>query len=341
MLNVGLIGIGFMGRTHMTQYLRLEREGFPLRLTSICDVDAKKFQGIFTEGNIHNPSTQFDFSPYRLYNEVDRMLEEERLDMVDISLPTYLHAEVALKALRQGVHVLCEKPMALTTGEGEAMIEAAREYGKKLMIAQVLRFWPEYEYLKETVAGGRYGKVLSAYFFRGGNPPVWTYNDWMVLENTSGGGMLDLHIHDIDMVNWLFGIPGSVATIARSVLPGSAYDIISTNYTYPDGKVVNSQIDRSLQGDFGFEMAFRVNFEGGNLVYDKRVLKDNPKDGKGFVPELSQDSGYYREIKYFAEAVMHDRPLDRSAPEDTLVSLRIAEAEKRSADQEGSPVRIA
>ncbi|MFK7693986.1 Gfo/Idh/MocA family protein [Paenibacillus sp. HJGM_3] len=341
MLKVGLVGLGFMGRAHLKNYVRLQEEGFPIQVTAICDTDSRKFQGYFTEGNMQVASTEFDFSGYAQYTDYSRMLQEEELDFVDIALPTFLHKSTAIAALRRGLHVMCEKPMALNTQEGREMIEAAEQAGKKLMIAQCLRFWPEYEYLKETVESGRYGKVLAASFFRGGNPPKWTHEDWMVLEDKSGGGMMDLHIHDIDMVNWLFGKPESVTTLARHVLPGSAYDIISTNYKYPDHKVVNCQVDRVLHGDFGFEMSFRVNFEGGNLVFEKRGLKDYPKDGKGFSPELSADTGYYREIRYFAEAVMNDTPIEKSAPEDTWVSLQIAEAEKLSAESDGASVSVA
>ncbi|CAG7618192.1 Gfo/Idh/MocA family protein [Paenibacillus allorhizosphaerae] len=341
MLKIGLIGLGYMGRMHFSCYKKLEEASADARLTAICDGDALKFQGIFAGGNIQVPSGQFDFSPYRQYTDIDRMLEEEELDMVDIALPTYLHAEVAVKALNKGIHVLCEKPMALTSAQGEAMIRAAEQSGKKLMIAQCLRFWPEYEYLKETVESGRYGKVLGAYFFRGGHPPKWTFNDWMIKESTSGGGLLDLHIHDVDLVHWLFGKPQSVSTIARSVLPESAYDILSTNYLFDDNKVVNTQIDRSLGGEFGFEMAYRVNFEGGNLLFENRVLKDNPNDGKGFVPQLPAENGYYREIRYFIDAVQHDKPIERSAPHDSLMTLKIVEAEKRSADSGGIRVTVA
>lgn len=341
MLKVGLVGLGFMGRAHLTNYKRLEDEGYPIRVTAICDADEDKFRGIFAGGNIQIGGGSLDLSASRHYTDYIRMLEEEELDIVDIAMPSYLHAEMTVQAMERGLHVLCEKPMALSTSDGQLMLEAAERSGKKLMVAQVLRFWPEYEYLKETVDSGRYGKVLSAHFFRGGHPPQWTHNDWMVRKETSGGGMYDLHIHDIDMVNWLFGKPKSVSTLALDVLPGSSFDIISTQYVYPDRKVVSSQSDRTLTGEFGFEMSFRVNFERGNLVYEKRVLRDNPQEGKGFEPQFPDEPGYYREIKYFADAVLHDRPIVRAKPEETLASLAIAEAEARSALEGGSLVNIA
>ncbi|SHE69856.1 Predicted dehydrogenase [Caldanaerobius fijiensis DSM 17918] len=340
MLKVGLIGIGFMGRGHLDNYIRLEQEGFPVKLTAICDIDEEKFKGKFVEGNIDVGKGKYDFSKYNLYTDIDEMLEKEQLDYVDIALPTYLHAEASIKALNKGMHVLCEKPMALTSDQCRQMIDAAKKNNKKLMIAQCLRFWPEYEVLKEYVESGKFGKVLSGYFYRGGGTPKWSYQNWLLQKDKSGGCLLDQHIHDVDMINWLFGKPDSVSTIARNVIPGSGYDIVSTNYYYADGKVINAQDDWTLGGDYGFEMLFRVNFEGGNLIYQGGTLKINPNDGKGYIPELPKDNGYYREIKYFVNSIINDTPITVATPESTMATIEIAEKEVESADNNGKPIPV-
>ena len=171
MLKVGLVGIGFMGRGHLDNYIRLESEGFPVRLTAICDVDEEKFKGRFVPGNIDVGNARYDFSKYHLYTDLDDMLEQEDLDYVDIALPTYLHGEASIKALNKGLHVLCEKPMALNAAQCEAMAEAARQNGTKLMIAQCMRFWPEYEYLKECVETGRFRECAGRLFLPRRRPP--------------------------------------------------------------------------------------------------------------------------------------------------------------------------
>ncbi|MGI6538540.1 MAG: Gfo/Idh/MocA family protein [Caldicoprobacterales bacterium] len=205
MLKVGLIGIGFMGRGHLENYLKLESEGYPIRLTAICDIDENKFNNIFVPGNIDIGNKKYDFSKYNLYTDIDEMLENENLDYVDIALPTYLHAKASIKALNKGIHVLCEKPMALNVEECKAMIDASEKNNKKLMIAQCLRFFPQYEYLKECVETKRFGRVTGAYFFRGGATPKWSYNNWLLKKEISGGALLDQHIHDVDTINWIFG----------------------------------------------------------------------------------------------------------------------------------------
>lgn len=339
MVKVGLMGIGSIGRVHLNAYLKLEKEGFPIKLCAICDFDTDKFQNKFIKGNIEIELPKYDFSKYNLYTDIDEMLEKEELDYVDIALPTYLHKEATLKAFKKGFNVLCEKPMALKVSDCEEMLSAARASGKKLMIGQCLRFWPAYEYAKECIADGRYGKVNSAYFFRGSGAPKWSYDNWMLKGEKSGGATIDLHVHDVDMINWLFGKPKAVSSIARNVIPGSGYDIISTNYLYDD-KVVNAQADWTLFGDYGFRMEYRINLEKGNLVFANNILTVNPNEGKAFVPAISTDLGHYREIKYFAQAIMNNKLIEISPPESTIDSMRIVEAELVSANKCGELVKV-
>lgn|SRR5690554_3961694 len=340
MLKVGLIGIGFMGRGHLDIYMQLAEEGHPVELVAICDIDEDKFQGKFLPGNIDVGNQKYDFSKYNLYTDIDEMLEKEELDYVDIALPTYLHAEATIKALNKGIHVLCEKPMALNPDECQAMIDAADANGKKLMVAQCLRFWPEYEYLKRCVDSGEYGKVVSGYFFRGGTTPKWSYNNWLLKKEKSGGVLLDQHVHDVDTINWLFGTPRKVSTMARNVFPESGYDAVSTNYIYDD-MVINAQDDWTINStDFGFEMTFRVNFEKATLIYEKGKLTVYPHEDKSFTPELEEGSGYYREIRYFIDALINDTPIETADPYSTMETIRIANAEAESADRQGEFVEL-
>lgn len=340
MIKVGLIGLGSMGRCHLEHYVRFKKEGHPVTLTAICDIDGAKLGGKLVQGNINPGGENDDLAEYRLYGDIDEMLREEEFDFVDICLPTFLHDQVAIKALEKGIHVLCEKPMALSSALCSKMLEASRTAGKQLMIAHCLRFWPEYEYLKECVEDGRYGKVLGGYFFRGGNSPRWSYQNWMVTSEKSGGAIMDLHVHDADMVYWLFGKPKAVSTIARDVVQGNKYDLVSTNYVFEDGKVVNAQIDWALGGDFGFEMSYRVNFEKANLIFRQGVLKVNLNEGKSFVPELSKDRAYYKEIKYFAGCITAKKENTVVPPEGSLETIRIIEAERQSAEKKGEVVYL-
>lgn len=331
-IKVAIIGLGFMGHAHLENYKRFESEGYPIKLTAICDVDTKKFEQNKAGGNIDVGNSENDFSKYNLYTDIDDMLEKEELDYVDITLPTYLHAQVTIKALNKKLHVFCEKPMALNSEDCQAMIEASKLNDRLLMIGQCLRFWPAYEYVKECIDTDKFGKSVSGYFFRGGGTPLWSYENWLLQKDKSGGCLFDQHIHDVDTINWLFGKPHSVSTLAKIIYEGSGYDIVSTNYLYDDGKVINAQDDWTLNGDYGFEMRFRVNFERGNVIFEKGKIIVNPIGEKAFVPDLDKDNGYYRELKYFINAILNKTTIDKVSPTSTMDTIKIAEAEQKSAD---------
>jgi predicted dehydrogenase len=327
-----------MGRAHLENYVRLEQEGLPIRVAALCDIDANKLEGHSAGGNIDTGSSAIDFSRFTKYASVQDMLEKEQLDMVDIALPTYLHKEISVQCLNKGLNVLCEKPMALAAEDCAEMIQSAKNNGKQLMIGQCLRFWPAYEYLKAAVDEGAYGQVMSAYFSRLGSTPDW--GEWLLKREMSGGAMADMHVHDTDMINWLFGKPEAVSAHARIIIPGSGYDVVSTHYKYEDGKVVNAQADWTMQGDFGFEMGYRVNFERGNIVFGGNTVKVNPNDAPGFNVELSPDLGYYFELKYFVNSILSNQPITTAAPLSTMASVQIIEAEIESADQHGAWVNV-
>ena len=250
MLRVGLVGIGFMGRGHLDQYIRLMKEGAPVKLVAVCDIDGNKFNNVFIKGNMENVGCgTYDFSPYHCYTDFDEMIANEELDYVDMPLPTYLHSYYAIKAMKAGLNVLCEKPMARTPEQCQMMIDTAKATGKTLMIAQCLRFWPAYETLKHYVDSGELGKPVFARLYRGGSTPAWSYQDWLKDEVRSGGCLLDQHVHDVDTIQWLFGVPEAVSTLGCEALPGAGFDAVSTNYRFPEGFVCTAQDDWSQNGD--------------------------------------------------------------------------------------------
>ncbi|MCL1796263.1 MAG: Gfo/Idh/MocA family oxidoreductase [Clostridia bacterium] len=341
MIKVGLVGIGFMGRGHLDQYLRLENEGFDVKLVALCDVDTQKFTSFSSQGGNMGALGQgaYDFTKYALYEKMDEMLAKEHLDYVDIALPTHLHAEYACKAMRAGASVLCEKPMALTPDECQSMIDTANETGKRLMIAQCLRFWPAYEILKEYVVNQTFGKITCAYFARHGGTPVWSYEGWLLDETRSGGCLLDQHVHDVDMVNWLLGKPLAVSTLGVNRHPGGGFDAVSTQYRY-EGMVINTQDDWTMNGaDMPFQMLFRVNFERGALLFEGANVTVYPNGSKGF-EVVRADTGYYREIKYYINHLKSGETMSVATPESTKQTIEIATAERESARQGGAWVEL-
>ncbi len=334
MIKVGLVGLGSMGRVHLDIYRKLEEEGFPIRLVAVLDTDGRKFETTERESNLVDVGGASDLSNVNAYTDAELFFQEQ-LDMVDITLPTYLHEEYTVRSLNKGLPVLCEKPIALDSGSGAVMPEAAEKTGKNLMIGHCLRFWPEYEQLKSIVDGGKYGKVKTATFYRGGGAPEWSYENWMLQVEKSGGALVDLHIHDVDMINWLFGKPEAV-----SALCSEHYDIVSAHFRYSDGKIIHAQADLSLPGEVGFEMTFKVHLEQATLVYRDFRLTVYPAGGPSWVYEHDGNLGHYREIKYFAERLLSGGAVETSPPEQSLLALRIVEAERVSSGQGGQFVTI-
>ena len=339
MVKVGLVGLGFMGRVHLENYQKHPE----VKITAISDIISKRLKGDLSGGgNIPTERDIFDFSGIRTYEKADELIADKDVDLVDICLPTDLHAEFTIKALKKGKHVLCEKPMAGSLEECDSMIEAAEKARRKLMIGQCLRFWPEYEVLKDYVENGKLGKLVGLSCFRGGGTPIWSAGNWLLQKDKSGGALLDQHIHDIDTINFLLGLPESVSSQGRNVIEGSGFDIISTNYYYPDGPVVNVLDNWVLNGEFGFNMTYLASFEKGNIVFDAQrspTIKINPDESKGFTPELPSGDDYFREIDYLVRCIIENKPVERVPPRSARDSVRIALAEMKSVE-ENRPVRL-
>ena len=349
MLRAAVIGAGRMGRGHIGVYQQLEREGYPVRLAAICDVDEPKLRGEKSYAlNLAKTAgvadTAPEYSAYHCYTDAEEMLAREELDVVDIVVPTYLHADITQKALRAGVNVLCEKPMALTPALCQDMIDTAAETGKRLMIGQCLHFWKEYEILAEKVKSGEYGAVNAAYFYRGGAQNIVTnpsWQQWILDRKLGGGGLFDQHIHDIDAIRWCFGTPKAVSATGITVYPKSAYDICTTQY-YFDGadKIVTAHDNTCYKGSYGFRYGYTVNFENCTMLFQDAQLTIMPEGEDPILVPKPAESAYYYEIKYFLDGVQSGEPFDRNLPEEAQENVRIALAEMESADNGGKLVTL-
>jgi len=228
--------------------------------------------------------------------------------------------------------VLCEKPMALTVGDCDRMIAAARKSGKVLQIGHCLRFWPEYVKAKELVDSGRYGKVVAAMFQRLGSPPGWSLDNWFVDEQRSGGVALDLHIHDTDYVQYLLGIPKAVCAHGAVGPRGQLIHIV-TQYVYGDDQVVTAEGGWGMMPGFGFEMSFNLILEKATIVYDvtrQPALRVCPAQGKVFTPQVLPQDGYVRQVEHFAKAIQGQAVPPVITLEQSRDSVKIVEAEKES-----------
>ena len=330
-MKIGLIGRGSIAGAHEAAYARIPEA----EIVAVCDIRAERLEGL-AEG-------------VRTYRDIDEMLKAEagRLDYVDICLPTYLHADVACRAMRAGYHVLSEKPMARTLTECEEMCRVAKETGRLLMAAYCNRFFTAFRTIKDYVDSGRFGGVVSAEFRReGGSRGPMGYENWFRNKELSGGAMLDLHIHDVDMLIALLGMPTAVSAMARNLIPGSGYDAMSVNYRFGDGAFANATCDWTIPHDKFNTRTIRVNLDGGYLFLDRTAKRTTfvAVATDGTVEDLSEQiasfDAYYGEIVYFMNCVKNGTQPTVCLPEASMLSVKLVEAEMRSADLGGELIKL-
>lgn len=327
MYKYGIIGFGGLGKKHLSNLMNLERERGDFCLSAICGTtleEAKK--GV--ELNLGTVDvSSFDFSGCNFYDDYKEMIEKENLDFVFSVLPTYLHEEVAVYALSAGLHVFSEKPMALSAESCQRMIDAANKNNRCLMIGQCLRFHSAYAKVKEYIDSGCYGKVRYAAFERNSQMPLWTWNNWILDADKSGGCVLDMHIHDVDLINWFFGRPDSInAHMGNSKI---LRESISSTYHYGDF-AVDIRADWSLPQTFPFKAICRVDFDEASVVVENDSLSVY-KDSESFTEEFDPEDAFVKEIKAFVEMVADSKECNITSPESVYDSVKIALKEIESA----------
>ncbi len=341
-VKVGLVGLGMMGGTHFAAY---RDEVDAAEVVAVCDAHAERLApgSDAVGGNIDTGAgNQMDFSGIRTFTDIDRMLDEPDIDMVDICLPTYLHAPMTIKALSAGKHVFCEKPMALTNDEAGKMIAAADKAGKMLMIGHCLRFWPEYVMIKEMIDSGQYGKVLSAVLRRVSPNPTWSSDGWMLQAGRSGLAAIDLHIHDVDTLQWLFGPPSAVSATGVRHEDGGIGHIVA-QYEYDGGPMVVAEGGWDFPPEFPFSMSAVVMFEKASVEFDSRqspAMTVYPAGGGKQTPQVPTANAYAEELKYFIGCIAGGTKPDRVPPVESANAVAIVEAEIKSAKSGGKITKV-
>ena len=325
MIRVGLIGIGGMGRMHFGCY----QNNSGARLHAICDGDAAKLRGEWGQIQLNldqsAQSERVDLAGIATYASVDEILAAAEIDLIDICLPTPLHAPVAIAAMRAGKHVLCEKPMAMDEEECAQMESVARETGRQLLIGHCLRFWPEYVTTEQLIRGGEYGRVLGASFHRSSGLPFGSSGNWMAQGAQSGGAVLDMHIHDVDAALWWFGEPDSLETdgTMSGDLPLSADSI----WRYNDGKVVTLHGSWDPNGG-PFRMAFRVVMERASVLYDSSPQAFQLlQHGESRDLDVPEELAYQNEIDEIIACLSENRAISRVTPASSRLAVAVTRRE--------------
>lgn len=203
-LKIGVIGLG-MGAGHIDLY----KEHPASDVKALADLDEKRLKEVGEKHRINN-----------LYTDAEKMLKEEKPDIVSIAVPNKFHKDLTIAAMKAGSHVLCEKPMAMNTGEAEEMLETSKKYGKRLMIDFSFRFTPQAYAMKKEVESGILGDIYFArtiWLRRRGLPG---FGGWFGTKALSGGGpVIDLGVHRLDLALWLMDYPEPEWIMANTFNP--------------------------------------------------------------------------------------------------------------------------
>jgi predicted dehydrogenase len=330
MIRVGIAGLGFMGMVHWLSYQRLRG----VRVAAICDRNAHRRKGDWRDiqGNFGPAGERVDLTGVRTYENVDALIDDTSIDLLDVTLPPFAHADVANRALRAGKHVFCEKPLALTPRDAARIALAARHAQRLLLVGHVLLFFQEYAWALRVIRSGKYGSLRGGSFKRIISDPIRLAHFWST--EKTGGPMLDLHIHDAHFIRLLFGQPSAVTSQGR--FRGELAEHWNTQFQFAQRDVAVSATSGVInQSGRSFTQGFEIYLERATLAFDFAVF-----NGTGHSlcpPTLLDDRGSIKRPKLSGD------PMDAFAAElgEVVRCVRAKEvSEELSADLAKDAIRI-
>lgn len=336
-MKVGVIGCGGMGTTH---YLSLKALSEQMDVEVVALADCRK--EFLDKAAEHFPGV-------RKYELGMDLIEQENLDIVHICLPSYLHVSHAVAAMEKGMNVFVEKPVCLTREDADAILDAEKRTGMKVMVGQVVRSFEEYRYLKKVYDDKTFGKLRSIVMQRISGDVRWGFEDWFHDEKRSGSVVLDLHVHDLDFLRYMLGEPDNFEVRATPFDSGMINQIITT---YEFGNVFASvegvwDISPALK----FEASFRACFDEATVVFHGTKTpslvvykKDGTVETPQFHPEyeaedisaginISNLGPYYTEIKYFIQCLKENKPIEVAPVSEGVKSVELALREWEAAKE--------
>lgn len=337
MLKCGLLGVGSIGKTHLKDaFGTFKKYNEPVLLEACFDLCEDNLKLVDCE---------------RKYTDLDEFFEKEKgkLDFVDICLPTFMHKEISERAMNAGFDVLCEKPIALCSDDAKHMCAIASETGRKLMIAHVLRFDREFMYLYDCIKNKRLGKVRNVNYTNYGSGLPKGQNNWFSNTKLSGGAVLDIHVHDTDLILWLFGMPSWVSAVAEKTEEQISLDSFSSNLVYDNGMYISIQCDwKNKPNRHQHGRSIRINCENGYIINNECDGMFLMVDSEGTVTNLKEvcqaagntDSMYYTEVKYFVDCLKNNSSPDKCLPFESAMAIKLIEAEIASAEGCGKKIRL-
>ena len=314
-MKVALIGIGGMGGCHYMNYKSIPEA----EVIAVADVRTE-----MAKEKVAGTDT-------KVYATMEELLANEKPEMIDICTPSYLHADMAIKALEAGCHVLCEKPMTLNTADAQRVLDAAKKSNKLFMVAHVVRFMQPYAYLRGVIKSGEMGKLLRLDMKRISAIPTWSWEDWMRQTDKSGGTPMDLMIHDLDYIQSVLGMPDSISGIYHVLREDNDYAVANLMY----GDTIVSTEGTWFHTRIPFDASFLAVFENGFVrLAGGELYRNGEKVDLGAAECAKEDlginvsnaDGYSVEIRYFMNCIKENKAPEMVTPDSSYNSVKLVEA---------------
>jgi len=334
-MRIAVIGAGFMGSTHGKAYAAMDG----VEIAAIYAPRPDRAKPLAEElGAVWS-------------DDLAALIADPAIDAVDICLPTPEHRVVTEAALDAGKHVLLEKPITMTIEDAHALIDRADRTDRVVMIAHVLRFWPEYEEIARRAGSGEIGAPRHGLATRRQPFPAWSA--LFSRSDLTGGAVIDMMIHDYDALNWVFGTPVAVTANGLVNPRSGGIDQVQVLIEYEDGR--SALVDGGMMepDSYPFSSRLEVLCERGALEYTFRAGGRSVEMGAGvntldFFPAEgdperltpAQANPYEAECAYFVDCIRAGARADRATPRDATVALAVALAAKASCEQGGARVPV-
>ena len=323
MVRLGIAGMGYIGRVHYEA---------ARKLPGVQVIAASSSRG----EELRTLCPDLEILP-----TYDALLADARIDAIVVAVPTFVHEEYVIRAAEAGRHVLCEKPLTLNAPSAARIVDAVNRAGVTCMVAQVLRFWPEYVQLKAYSDEGLLGKILSVRAFRLNPRPV--RSKWLDSAEQSGGCLLDLQVHDVDFVFWLLGRPLEVQSWGMKSKSGR-WDQVHTVLTY-SGTVVSIEASHLMPAGWphtsgiravGSSAAFEYTFRSGDDMRGRKhsisVASFYAGDGSTNKLHTSKRDMFVAQLEYFVECLRKRSQPTVCPLEESHEVMRIMDALQQSAE---------
>lgn len=313
-IGIGVIGCGGIAReAHLPNYAANSLA----KLVAVADINEARAKEMAER-----------FQVPHVYTDYREMLQREDIQAVSVCTPNYLHGEQTIAAAKAGKHILCEKPMALSLGEAQMMIEAANKAGVQLMVGFTHRFHFFNQKAKELLADGAIGRpyTIRVRFAHRGPYTSWVaQTDWFFDSKRAGGGaVLDMGIHALDIIRYVLG--AEVRTISAN-LATFAQDIQDEDTALINLEMSNGSLGYIETGWHSWPGALGLEIYGskGSMIVDYQTPLRLWTQEKGWeeFKDFPIGGGWPAEVNYFLDALSKDEKVSPNG-EDGLISLRSA-----------------